>query len=120
LAFIVANTAEGKAWQQRHQGFQIQHTKSFRRISRNCCRSTYKCRRGVYAKHFEQEDKDGHRFAAQEFKDQMYGGRMLFATFTATTLKIYHTGWMKGARKRNKRHRQLSCHGRRQPLNTQI
>jgi nitroreductase/dihydropteridine reductase len=34
----------------------------------------------------EQEDKDG-RFAAQEFKDQMYGGRMLFANIHRYDLK---------------------------------
>ena len=34
----------------------------------------------------EQEDKDG-RFAAQEFKDQMHGGRMLFADIHKYDLK---------------------------------
>jgi nitroreductase/dihydropteridine reductase len=53
---------------KRHKDLFKFNTKKFRRISRNHCRSTYKCRRGVYAKHFEQEDKDDGRFAAQEFK----------------------------------------------------
>ncbi|MRT92418.1 oxygen-insensitive NAD(P)H nitroreductase [Ancylomarina sp. 16SWW S1-10-2] len=34
----------------------------------------------------EQEDKDG-RFAEQEFKDQMFGGRMMFADFHRYDLK---------------------------------
>jgi hypothetical protein len=28
-----------------------------------------------------------------KFKDQMYGGRMLFATFTADLKDLPHTGW---------------------------
>ncbi|QCE42921.1 oxygen-insensitive NAD(P)H nitroreductase [Psychroserpens sp. NJDZ02] len=86
--FLIADTPEGKARIAKGtQGFFHFNTPKVLDASHVIVIAARTNADDVYmASILEQEDKDG-RFAAQEFKDQMHGGRMLFADIHKYDLK---------------------------------
>ena len=92
--FLIADTAEGKERIAKGtQGFYQFNTAKVLDASHVIVLAAKTSVDENYMKNLlEQEDKDG-RFAAQEFKDQMHGGRMLFTNIHQYDLKdLQH--WM--------------------------